>query len=302
MKMNKLIPLMLFSTSLVMTGCGKAPSVVANKLHDAYEFGSVESANSDYVRTMIETYYSNSYIDFSRGPISLSGYQQYRFSYKLVTTVMDTTIETWYDEFGSWINMGNTGFSTTYQFTMIDGVRQTASQVNKVSFTLAGDSLRGSVSNSGQVMGTFIMNNVAKRAPSYVSDANFKAKIRFDEEQDEVNKFIISMAYFGDSNECYYTYLDTYTSTQKCVVKEEGILTNVVVEQGGGFPVYELTVNKVIKYFHDEKISEQEVSITRKYQLIQGEIEGRNFAIFFDDFILNTYELAEQSPAPHPQR
>ena len=295
---RKMLPLLFLTNSLLLVGCGKNPTpATQNNFNYAYEFASIESVIAETVRPTIEMY-SNSYMEFKKGPISIAGYEQYRFSYVLSYTFGETTVENWYDEYGSYSLLGG-DFTTTYSFTHIDGKRSNATSANTLSYELAGDSLRVKVHNSGTVIGTFLMNNVDKRVPAYVNDANYEAKIRLDQNQESVDKYVISKAFVDNDNNCYFTYYDAYNANQNCIVKEEGYLTTDIYIDGAE-PSYQLKVNKVSKYFHDIKISEEVVDITRGYVLGAGDFDlGHNFSVFFEDDILNTYESNVEIP-PYP--
>ena len=286
MNKSKFFALCLLSFGLTITSCGGTGGKQADQFHDAYEFSKIEKVKSESVRTVLERY-NGSYLEFSYDDRS---HTHYKFSYIISMSYNGTDLSQWYDEYGNYTNMGNEGLKTTYLFTFVDGKRTTGNQQYQVSFELSGDSLRGHVKNGDEEMGSFLMNNVERRKPSYLNTANYESRLYMDPGSDyasfwePIEKFIDSKAYYDGATNIAFTYYAPYNGTQNCVVKEEGVITDTKTDDYENAP-YVLKINKQTKYFHDEKVSEEVVDITRGFirQVNEYDYEDSINVTFIDE-------------------
>ena len=232
----------------VLSSCGQTKSPKENKLHEAYEFSRIETSNGAGTDVVLNQY-SNSYMEFDRGELSVDGDENYRFTYSVSFDYGGTSYEQVYEEFGKFDGPGYSNdqfyFNVSHKFTFIDGVYSSATPANRLAYELDGDSLRVKVINGEFVVGTFLMESVDKRVPSFISDYNFFVSIDLDNayySQEYLTKYIGSKAYVGDNNEFYFTYRQG-----KNICKEVGVITDNVLHQNAEGTTYEIQINKFYK-------------------------------------------------------
>lgn len=246
----------------VLSSCGQTDSPKENKLHEAYKFSRIEASNGAGTDVVLNQY-SNSYMEFDRGVLDEHGDEYYRFTYSISFDNGGTSYEEVYEEFGNFDGPGYENnqfyFNVSYKFILINGVYSGTTPANRLAYELDGDFLRVKVINGEFVLGTFLMESVDKRVPSFMSDYNFFVRINLDNKasysQEYLTKYIGSKAYIGDNNEFYFTYRQgTYTC------KEVGVITDNVLNPDRGSeadPIYEIQITKLYKYLNDEQISEE---------------------------------------------
>lgn len=269
MKVSKLFLLGVLPFILALSSCGQTGSPKVNKLHDAYEFSRIETSNGEGTDVVLNQY-SNSYMEFDQGTLDEHGDEYYRFTYTVSMEYGGMSIVQVYEEFGNFDGPGYSDgsfyFNVFKKFTLVNGVRTSAESTNKLSYELDGDSLRVKVTNGNFVVGTFLMDSVTKKVPTYASDFNFFARINLDStyySNDYFDKYVASKAYFNETD-FYFTYRQG-----GYICKEVGIITDNVLNPDRGsaeLPIYEIQIVKLIKYQNDVQVSEESVLLSRGYE------------------------------------
>ena len=283
MKVGKLFLLGVLPFALALSSCGQTPSPKENKLHDAYEFSRIETSTGQGTDVVLNQY-SNSYMEFDHGMLDVVGDEYYRFTYTVSMEYGGMSIVQVYEEFGNFDGPGYSDgsfyFNVFKKFTLVNGVRTSAESTNKLSYELDGDSLRVKVTNGNFVVGTFLMDSVTKRVPTYASDFNFFAKIYLDSSyysNDYLDKYVASKAYVNETD-FYFTYRQG-----GYIYKEVGIITENVLNPDRGsaeLPIYEVQIVKLIKYQNDKQVSEESVLLTRGYEERTDDIGRKNITVF----------------------
>ena len=287
MKINKLLLIGLISSGIVLSACGASGATKENKLHDAYAFSKIEKTNGQGADVVLNQY-TNAYMEFNKGEVSVIGDEYYRFAYSVSMEYGGSTMEQSYEEYGTFDGPFGGGpndsyIEHNYSFTLVNGIRSKAESSNKLSYEICEDSLRVTVVNGDFTVGSFLMTNVEKRVPSYVSDANYFAKIDLGYTyypEGYFDKYIDSKAYVGESNEFYFTYRQGNN-----ICKEIGVITDSILNTHRGSaedPIYEIQISKVVKYQHDEQISEETVELSRGIVQRSSEFGEKMIAVYVD--------------------
>ena len=136
----RVVPSTLFILpSLLLSGCsllgGQKDSYDGFKTDVDYKYEKITWVKQENVRTIAETYYSNSYVHFT----------QYNHHYRFSYIVNQGTMDFYYDDMGDFIYMNGDPLSTDYGFTLMDGVRVKGESAFLVSFTYVNNQLVGSM-------------------------------------------------------------------------------------------------------------------------------------------------------------
>lgn len=271
--------------SALLTGCGGGggtPSGGGFSIKNGYEFNKVDYVIQESFKQTVEAYYSKSYIEFTMLNYS------YRFSY--IVTQGSYTL--YYDDLGYYKYQNNV-LETTFSFSLYEGMRTTSTQsAYFVDFTNVGNQVIGSMhtnDSTKMVVAKFSMNPVSKRVPSYASNYTHIVS-NYDNANSELTKENVVDIFRGskarlDGNKFYFTYLDMFTIGQRCVVKEEGIISDEVDPLDPECKL--LTITKRTKYHHDEFVSEEDGESLATYQIYVNDTDLNTKHIFLvkrDDY------------------
>ena len=257
--MKKTVLLLLTAALLTSCGAGQTESYDGFKTDVDYKYEKIDWVKADNFKNVVETYYSNSYVHFTRHS------HQYRFSY----IISQGSFDFYYDDLGFYEYSNGNPLLTDYRFTLVDGVRMSGESTYRVSFKYVNSKMIASVyvvENSGENtnVAKFSMAAVETIIPTYASDYShviYGIQESGRSPSDElVDTFRDSKVKYGSDNSFYFTYQDMYTSTQRCTVKEEGVVLNTPFFEGES-DRQTLQITKRTKYFHGEEVSSENVSL-----------------------------------------